>query len=244
MFVANAGIVDPASLYNLNRRSEPVDSIPPIPDLSCTEINYKGTVYGMTLATHFMRYNPTPGGKIIFTSSTIGIYACPIFPEYSCTKAASVALARAMAPVLLEKDNITINVVLPGGYDTGIMPDFKESFLPQQYVNVPYFCFAAEYSPSSVSLTSKSCLLAAYDVFLKDEANRITGQCVEAGHDKIHYHNMPPYDSGEVAERGSALYEPWFSMIHGEQSEVEGALVAPPNQETGELYKRSADLTV
>lgn len=139
VFIANAGIGDKTSFYNLSRRSEPVDSIPPIPDLSCTEINYKGTVYGTILAIHFMRHNPIPGGKIIFTSSVIGIYACPIIPEYSCTKAASVALARSMAPVLLRQDNITINVVLPGGYDTDIMPDFNTAFLPQQYVHMLSF---------------------------------------------------------------------------------------------------------
>lgn len=92
-------------------------------------------------------------------------------------------------------------------------------------------------------MTTKPYLLAAYDVFLKDESNRVTGQCVEAGHDKVQYYNMPPYES-DVAKRGSALYEPWFVYIHGEQSQVEGALVKPPNPETGEQYIRGADRTV
>lgn len=124
------------SLYNLDKRPEPIGSLPPPPDLQCTELNYKAPIYSTTLATHFMRHNPVPGGKIIMTSSTIGTYPCPILPEYSCTKAATIALARAMAPILLKKENIIINEVLPGSYNTGINPDFEESFLPRQYVHL------------------------------------------------------------------------------------------------------------
>ncbi|KAK6077486.1 15-hydroxyprostaglandin dehydrogenase (nad(+)) [Seiridium cupressi] len=141
--------------------------------------------------------------------------------EYSSTKAASVAFARATSPVLLQKENITINVVLPGAYDTTIVPGFQEAFLPKH-------------------LTMKSCILAAYDVFLKDDSNQITGQCVETAHDKLYYHNTPAYKSGEIAKRGDAIYEPWFTKLHGEPSEVEGALTAPPNRQTGELHERRA----
>lgn len=37
-----------------------------------------------------------------------------------------------MAPVLLGKDNITINEICPGPYNTNIMPDFDKAFLPEQ----------------------------------------------------------------------------------------------------------------
>ncbi|KAK9422758.1 putative 15-hydroxyprostaglandin dehydrogenase [Seiridium unicorne] len=221
VFIANAGTLDSASLYNFGWRSESIDSLPPVPHLSCMEVNYKGTLYGTTLATHFMRHNPNPGGKIIITSSLFGIYPCPTFPEYSSTKAASVAFAHATSPVLLQKENITINVVLPGAYDTTIVPGFQEAFLPKH-------------------LAMKFCILAAYDVFLKDDSNQITGQCVETAHDKLYYHNTPAYKSGEIAKRGDAIYEPWFTKLHGEPSEVEGALTAPPNRQTGELYERRA----
>lgn len=134
MLIANAGTVDAFSAYSLTRRNEPVTSLPPAPDLTCTETNYKGPIYGTVLATHFMRHNPTPGGKIIITSSTMAVQPCASFPEYSSTKAAHVAWTRAAAPVLLEKDNVTINVVMPNAYDTGITPGFAAMFLPQQLV--------------------------------------------------------------------------------------------------------------
>ncbi|KAM0278484.1 hypothetical protein ACHAQH_005151 [Verticillium albo-atrum] len=58
--LANAGIVDKESLYIFDHRDS--DKIPPKPSLLCTDIDWKGVVYGTQLATHFMRKNKTPGG--------------------------------------------------------------------------------------------------------------------------------------------------------------------------------------
>jgi NAD(P)-dependent dehydrogenase (short-subunit alcohol dehydrogenase family) len=69
---ANAGIADRSSLYILSHRD--VDSIPPEPDLSCTDVDYKGVIYGTQLAIHFMRKNPMPGGKIVATASVAGLF--------------------------------------------------------------------------------------------------------------------------------------------------------------------------
>ncbi|RYN15888.1 hypothetical protein AA0119_g12801 [Alternaria tenuissima] len=83
VLISNAGCVDRGSIYNFGRRDASVDDLPPEPDTSCTDIDLKGTIYGTTLATHFMRYNPGgKGGKIIVTGSMIGIYPCQTFPEY------------------------------------------------------------------------------------------------------------------------------------------------------------------
>lgn len=46
--------------------------IPPAPNLACTDVDYKGVVYGTQLSIHFMRKNPVPGGKIIATASVAG----------------------------------------------------------------------------------------------------------------------------------------------------------------------------
>jgi NAD(P)-dependent dehydrogenase (short-subunit alcohol dehydrogenase family) len=79
--IANAGCVDRESVYNFDRRNVTVEDLPPEPDLSCTDIDFKGVVYGTTLATHFMRHNPhRKGGQIIVTGSMIGIYPCATFP--------------------------------------------------------------------------------------------------------------------------------------------------------------------
>lgn len=131
--VANAGIVDKESRYGLKRRGASVDDVPPCPDLGCDDADFKGVVYGTELFTHYMRHNP-PGvqGKIVVTGSIVAIYPCPTFPEYCAVKAAALQWVRTMAPILLAKENITINTVLPNAYDTGIMPDFKEAYLDEQ----------------------------------------------------------------------------------------------------------------
>jgi len=72
--------------------------------------------------------------------------------------------------------------------------------------------------------------MSAYDVFLQDGGNTITGQAVETGHDKLYYYNIPEYKSGDVARRNEKVYEPWFAIIHGERSELEDALQGPPNR--------------
>lgn len=133
--LANAGLVDKGSRYDLARRSAAVDDVPPKPDLICTDIDFKAVVYGTELAVHYMRHNPAgiTGGKIIVTGSIVGIYPCPTFPEYSAAKAAALQWVRVMAPMLL-KESITINCVLPNAFETGVMPDFKEAYLDEQYV--------------------------------------------------------------------------------------------------------------
>ncbi|OCL09739.1 15-hydroxyprostaglandin dehydrogenase [Glonium stellatum] len=97
---ANAGIVDRSSVFIFDYRGS--DKIPPKPDLLCTDVDYKGVVYGTQLAIHFMRKNKTPGGRIIAT--------------------ASLNFVRATARVLKIKENITINTVLPGIVHTNIIP--------------------------------------------------------------------------------------------------------------------------
>lgn len=209
--VPNAGFIDTGSAYNLRRKGAAVTDLPPQPDLSATDANFKGVMYSTTLAQHFMRHNATPGGKIIVTGSMIGVHPCGTFPEYCASKAAALMWCRVMAPLLLKKDNITINCVLPGAYDTAAMPDFTTAFLPEQ-------------------LTTKECLMSAYTTFTDDEANTKTGLAVETGHDKLYYYDIPEYKSGHVAMRNGKVYEPWFAIIHGERSELKEALQGPPKQ--------------
>lgn len=39
----------------------------------CTDVDYKGVVYGTQLAIHFMRKNQVPGGKIVVTASVAAV---------------------------------------------------------------------------------------------------------------------------------------------------------------------------
>lgn len=132
ILVANAGGVDEDSKYNFRRRDTAIDDIPLEPRTNCVDTHFKGVIYGTTLATHFMRHNETAGGKIVITGSMIGVHPGPTFPEYSSAKAAVHHWARTMAPCLKMKENIAINVVMPGAVDTPAMPNFTEAFLPGQ----------------------------------------------------------------------------------------------------------------
>ena len=61
--------------------------ISPKPDLWCTDVDYKGVVYGTQLAIHFMRKNMTSGGKIAVTASVAALYPHESYPEYDGVKA-------------------------------------------------------------------------------------------------------------------------------------------------------------
>lgn len=133
LLIANAGRVDNGSWYNFGGRGAAVGDLPPEPDSSCTDTHLKAVMYGTRLATHFMRHNkPTPGGKIIATSSILGIHSCPTFPEYAAAEAGVIQWVRAAAPLLKLKENITINTVMMGPVITPVMPGFAEAFLPEQ----------------------------------------------------------------------------------------------------------------
>jgi NAD(P)-dependent dehydrogenase (short-subunit alcohol dehydrogenase family) len=211
VFVANAGGIDGDSKYNFSRRDAAVDNLPPEPNTICTDVDFKGVMYGTTLATHFMRHNPQgKGGKIIVTGSMVGVYPCATFPEYCAAKAAVHQWVRTVGPVLQKKDNITVNCVMPGGIETPAMPGFSEAFLPEQ-------------------MTLQSTLMSGYDLFLEDEENSKTGHLIEAAHKDLIPWEKPEYKSGAFAKRTHAVYEPWFSMLHGERSELPGALHGPPS---------------
>jgi NAD(P)-dependent dehydrogenase (short-subunit alcohol dehydrogenase family) len=211
VLISNAGGVDRGSVYNFGRRDVSVDDVPSEPDTSCTDIDFKGTIYGTTLATHFMRHNPGgKGGKIIVTGSMIGIYPCQTFPEYCAAKAATHQWVKTMGPILAVKENISINCVMPGGIETPAMPGFSKAFRPEQ-------------------MTLRSTLISGYDVFLDDAENTKTGQLIETTHDTLIEWGHPGYKSGAFAKRTEAVFEPWFESVHGEKSELPGAILDWPN---------------
>ncbi|KAK0388916.1 hypothetical protein NLU13_2493 [Sarocladium strictum] len=117
---ANAGIVDQSSIFIFDQRNS--DKTPPKPNLLCTDVDYKGVVYGTQLAIHFMRKNKVPGGNIVATGSVAAVVPHESYPEYDGAKAAVVNFVRAVSRVLKVKENIRINVVLPGIVHTNIIP--------------------------------------------------------------------------------------------------------------------------
>lgn len=132
---ANAGIVDRSSVYIYNWRGKKADDVPPEPNLITTDVDYKAVIYGVQLATHFMRHNPQPGGRIVVTSSIASIFPHPSYPEYSGAKAAVNVFVQGIAPLLKQKENILINCVLPGIVPTPIIPpEMIAAVAPKQYV--------------------------------------------------------------------------------------------------------------
>lgn len=69
-----------------------------------------------------MRHNPQPGGRIVITGSIGAVFPHEAYPVYCGTKAAVNHFVRGVAPLLKQKENILINVVMPGIVSTPIVP--------------------------------------------------------------------------------------------------------------------------
>lgn len=165
VFIANAGIVDQSSLYlygwqqQHDKNGHGVDELPPEPDLSCTDTDYKGVIYGVQLARHFMRYNqPQPGGRIVVTSSVGGVFPHPAYPEYNGAKAAVNQFVRGMAPLLRQREKIYLNCVLPGIVATPIVPpEMIEAVTPEWYFSPALPCTYSSLSVSALDTNRTQC---------------------------------------------------------------------------------------
>ena len=118
-FVAlNAGIDDRDDIFS----SISSDAPPKKPNMLTFEVNLFGPYYGLKLAAHYMSGNePRVGGKVVITASAAALYAIPLIPQYTATKAGLVGLTRALAPVA-EKVGITVNAICPAVVATGLAP--------------------------------------------------------------------------------------------------------------------------
>lgn len=192
---ANAGIGDQGSLFILNHRDS--DTIPPKPNLSCTDVNVKGVYYGTQLAIHFMRKNKTPGGNIIVTASAASLYPHRALPEYSGSKAAVWQFVRASAPILQLKENIRINCIRPGLVRTPLMP-------------------VAMAAAAGTHLTPMSTIVSALNRVITDES--LSGVALECSLEKVLLTPEPEVLNGEASTGACFVWDPWFYQIHGEPS--------------------------
>ncbi|KAJ5091560.1 hypothetical protein NUU61_006430 [Penicillium alfredii] len=202
---ANAGIVDRSSVYIYNWREKKADDVPPEPDLSTTDVDYKAVVYGVQLATHFMRHNPQPGGRIVVTSSIASIFPHPSYPEYCGAKAAVNIFVQGIAPLLKQKENIFINCVLPGIVPTPIIP-------PEMIAAV-----APEH------LTPVETIVKAFQTFLEDSTG-MTGELLECSGEKLIYYKPREMGNGAATKRAVTVWEPLFQMMHKETSQLADAI--------------------
>ncbi|KAH7406051.1 15-hydroxyprostaglandin dehydrogenase [Phaeosphaeria sp. MPI-PUGE-AT-0046c] len=199
---ANAGIVDKSSIYIFEHRNS--DKVPPKPDLSCTDVDYKGVVYGTQLAIHFMRKNKVPGGKIVATASVAAIVPHETYPEYDGAKAAVVNFVRATARILKDKENIAINTICPGIVHTSI--------IPQEMVD----------AVSEECLTPISTIVSAYERCLDDDT--LYGRVIECSAEKQFFLEPPSLANGHVSRRAVTVWDPLFKMNHKESSGLSDAI--------------------
>ncbi|KAK0924982.1 hypothetical protein LTR91_020258 [Friedmanniomyces endolithicus] len=213
---ANAGIGDRGSIYILNHRSK--DEIPPAPDLKCTDVDWKGVLYGTQLAIHFMRKNPTPGGAIVATASIVAVHPHASYAEYNGTKAAVLNFVRGSAGVLKVKENIRINCVMPGIVDTAIVPrQMIAAVDPSEYVQSSLHTSTQSW-PSHPSPP----FVSAYLRLLDDES--LTGQGIECSVDKQLPFTDPPLMNGKHTKRAATVWDPLFKIMHGENSGLADAI--------------------
>lgn len=206
--LANAGIVERSSLFIFKHRGNKVEDVPPAPNLACTDIDYKGVLYGVQLAIHYMRHNPgQPGGKIVVTASNAGIHPHPSYPEYNGAKAAVIQFVRGAAEVLKIKENILINCVCPGIVRTNIIP-------PEMVAAV-----------SAESLTPLETITQAYADCLADGDSR-SGVILECSGTQISDidHSRLTFKNGTPSVRSITVWDPLFKQIHGELSGLPSAI--------------------
>jgi 15-hydroxyprostaglandin dehydrogenase (NAD) len=115
---ANAGIAGTENFYG----HPEVDNkgIPKKPSLLVSAINIDAVINTCWLAQYYLRQNKTPGGSIVITASSGGIYPVPASPIYGTSKHAMVGLTRSLGPRML-KDNIRVNAICPGTVKTGLL---------------------------------------------------------------------------------------------------------------------------
>lgn len=81
LFVANAGIADVQSLYEVVDAEDPS----PLNTLTMT-IDLEAVIQGTWLFLHYARRNKQPGGKVVITSSPAGLYPMDACPQYAAAK--------------------------------------------------------------------------------------------------------------------------------------------------------------
>lgn len=167
-------------------------------------------MYGTQLAIHFMRKNPTPGGRIVATASAAALYPHETYPEYDGAKAAVLNFVRATGRVLrivsplfplysfhyehvntllLQKENIAINAVLPGIVHTNIIP-------PEMVAAV-----------SPEAMTPVSAIVSAYVRFLDHEDASLSGEALECAADKQIFCPRPEYLNGNISQRACTVWD-------------------------------------
>ncbi|KAJ5100269.1 hypothetical protein N7456_006321 [Penicillium angulare] len=200
--LANAGHSDRGSIYIFDHRGK--EELPPKPALRSIKACYESFIYGVQLAIHFMRKNPTPGGQIVATSTIASVHPHQTFPEYCGAKAAINQFVRTAAPILKLKESITLNAVLPGIVITGAVPQASIDATKAEHI------------------TTVETVVDAYMKCL--ETPNLNGELIECSVKKHIFLPLPDMANGEATKRACTVWEPLFEAKHYERSDLPGAI--------------------
>ncbi|KAK9247046.1 hypothetical protein V1506DRAFT_104226 [Lipomyces tetrasporus] len=85
-FVApNAGISDKSSTY-METEDEKTSGEPSEPFIGTINVDYIAVIFGIKLATFYMKRNSVSGGLIVATASAAGLYKLDVSPLYASAK--------------------------------------------------------------------------------------------------------------------------------------------------------------
>ncbi|KAK6515967.1 hypothetical protein TWF281_004557 [Arthrobotrys megalospora] len=194
-FAANAGIDDKKSIYE-ETKEELENDEPAMPFLKVIDVDFVAVVWGVKLASWYMRRNPgRKGGVIVMTSSAAGLYPMATNPLYAGCKAALINFTRSVASTYIQ-DGIRVNAICPALVPTSIFPGNLRDFFPEEHI------------------TPVSTIVSAYNKFIDDD--KLTGQVVECAQDQHYFRTQVEYpsesqrwmneDSGECWDRAYKVY--------------------------------------
>ncbi|EPS41890.1 hypothetical protein H072_4126 [Dactylellina haptotyla CBS 200.50] len=173
-FAANAGIDDKKSIYEETDAEKEKDE-PAQPFLKVIDVDFVAVVWGVKLASWYMRRNPDKtGGCIVMTSSAAGLYPMDTNPLYAGCKAALINFTRSVASTYLQ-DKIRVNAICPALVPTAIFPGNLLDFFPEEHI------------------TPVSTIVSAYNKFIDDE--KLAGKVVECSQDKHFFREQVEYPS-------------------------------------------------
>ncbi|KAJ5936005.1 hypothetical protein N7454_005303 [Penicillium verhagenii] len=188
LLAANAGIADTQFLHENDYQNDENGSVMPL-NLKAMDVNFTAVVQGIWLFKHYARQNKIPGGKVIITSSSAGLYPMATNPIYTASKHALVGLTRALGPEL-DRQNIQVNAICPAFVPTALCPKDMLDRFPKEHI------------------TPMSTVIKAYDTFLKDDT--LNGQTVELSLDQLYFRAKPDYPNESqrwLGEESASFWE-------------------------------------
>lgn len=164
-FVAcNAGIDDMVLRNGLldnddddHKDDEAEALVPTQPDLRVLQVDLHSNFFATKLLVHYTRKTrrrrrrlsssppilgtatSTANGdwtpKMVVTASMAAQYPFFLIPQYTAAKHGCLGLVRALSPALLKHEGITLNCVMPGTVDTGLIPQPVLTQWPKKHLN-------------------------------------------------------------------------------------------------------------